>query len=75
MTAGYHSRLNDTTLVIDKRGKTDFIAARAVNFGAKQVPIDRWLGTFHDGSDEATAAFKQRTRERVLGAAPKHPTA
>jgi hypothetical protein len=37
MTAGYHSRLNDTTLVIDKRGKTDFVAARAVNFGANQL--------------------------------------
>jgi sterol desaturase/sphingolipid hydroxylase (fatty acid hydroxylase superfamily) len=34
------------------------------NFGGDLVPLDRWLGTFHDGSDEATEALKRRVRER-----------
>jgi len=37
-----------------------------VNFGVEMVPLDKWLGTFHDGSDEAMEAFKKRVREHRL---------
>lgn len=30
------------------------------------LPLDKWLGTFHDGSDAATEAFKRRMREKAL---------
>jgi sterol desaturase/sphingolipid hydroxylase (fatty acid hydroxylase superfamily) len=31
-----------------------------VNYGDGLIPIDRWLGTFHDGSKEADAAMQAR---------------
>jgi sterol desaturase/sphingolipid hydroxylase (fatty acid hydroxylase superfamily) len=33
-----------------------------VNFGTAAAPFDKWLGTFHDGSDEATESWKRRMR-------------
>ena len=37
------------------------------NYGAELVPLDAWLGTFHDGSKEAekrmNERFMQRSRE------------
>jgi len=36
-----------------------------VNYGNALVPLDKWLGTFHDGSDEATQALKMKMRERA----------
>jgi sterol desaturase/sphingolipid hydroxylase (fatty acid hydroxylase superfamily) len=35
-----------------------------VNYGTGLIPLDRWLGTFHDGSDAATEALKKRMRGR-----------
>jgi sterol desaturase/sphingolipid hydroxylase (fatty acid hydroxylase superfamily) len=32
------------------------------NYGVDLVPLDRWLGTFHDGSDEAQELMKARMR-------------
>lgn len=29
------------------------------------LPLDKWLGTFHDGSDEATEAMRARARQRA----------
>lgn len=37
-----------------------------VNFGTELVPLDKWLGTFHDGSDDAMEALKNRARVRML---------
>jgi sterol desaturase/sphingolipid hydroxylase (fatty acid hydroxylase superfamily) len=36
-----------------------------VNFGGVSVPLDRWFGTFHDGSDEAQEMTKRRARVRI----------
>ena len=36
-----------------------------VNFGTGLVPLDKWLGTFHDGSDQATEAMRGRMRSRI----------
>jgi sterol desaturase/sphingolipid hydroxylase (fatty acid hydroxylase superfamily) len=36
----------------------------SANFGASTVPVDKWLGTFHDGSDQAHEAMKKRMRAR-----------
>lgn len=33
-----------------------------VNFGGGPIPLDKWLGTFHDGSDESFATLKRRLR-------------
>ncbi len=30
------------------------------NYGNPHVPLDKWLGSFHDGSPEATARLRQR---------------
>jgi sterol desaturase/sphingolipid hydroxylase (fatty acid hydroxylase superfamily) len=35
-----------------------------VNYGG-QVPFDKWLGTFHDGTEEATEAMKKRRVVRL----------
>ena len=34
------------------------------NYGGNLIPLDRWFGTFHDGSEEADAALRARLRER-----------
>lgn len=36
-----------------------------VNFGGSLVPLDKWLGSLHDGSEEAEKAMKRRARERA----------
>jgi len=33
------------------------------NYGNQEMPWDRWFGTFHDGSDKATAATRARRRK------------
>ncbi|NGO53883.1 sterol desaturase family protein [Allomesorhizobium camelthorni] len=33
------------------------------NYGEPEVPCDKWFGTFHDGSEEATARTRVRTKE------------
>ena len=36
-----------------------------VNYGHESVPLDKWFGSFHDGSPEAQAAMlARRTRAR-----------
>lgn len=32
------------------------------NYGTTEVPWDRWFGTFHDGSDDATQRVRERRR-------------
>ncbi|WP_239058426.1 sterol desaturase family protein [Aliiroseovarius sp. PrR006] len=32
------------------------------NYGNQEMPWDRWFGTFHDGSDEATKETRQRKK-------------
>ena len=36
-----------------------------VNYADGAIPLDKWFGTFHDGSDEAQTAMKQRLRLRA----------
>jgi lathosterol oxidase len=33
------------------------------NYGEPEVPCDKWFGTFHDGSEEATTRTRVRTKE------------
>ena len=35
-----------------------------VNYGVESVPLDKWFGSFHDGSPEAHAAMQARRRDR-----------
>jgi sterol desaturase/sphingolipid hydroxylase (fatty acid hydroxylase superfamily) len=37
-----------------------------VNYGADAVPLDRWFGTFHDGTEDAQAAMNKRARGKAL---------
>ena len=37
------------------------------NYGNQEMPWDRWFGTFHDGSDEATRMIRER-KQRMHGA-------
>jgi|TARA_B110000211_G_scaffold99498_1_gene115883 sterol desaturase/sphingolipid hydroxylase (fatty acid hydroxylase superfamily) len=36
-----------------------------VNYGESNVPIDKWVGSFHDGSEEATERFRKKHIERT----------
>ena len=33
------------------------------NYGTPEMPWDEWFGSFHDGSEEATARIRERTRK------------
>ncbi len=35
------------------------------NYGNLEVPLDKWFGTFHNGTSEAHAAFMARRRQRA----------
>lgn len=39
------------------------------NYGTVEVPLDRWFGSCHDGSDEATARVRERQRRMYRGRA------
>ena len=36
------------------------------NYGNQEMPWDRWFGTFHDGSDEATIATRERKKKMYI---------
>ena len=38
------------------------------NYGAEKVPIDRWFGSFHDGTKESEEAMRRRFLDRQRGA-------
>ena len=38
------------------------------NFGALEIPWDKWFGSFHDGTEPSHQAFMQRRREQVRAA-------
>ncbi|MEM7406448.1 MAG: sterol desaturase family protein [Pseudomonadota bacterium] len=40
------------------------------NYGGSLIPLDKWFGTFHDGTPEGQAATTQRLR-KIRGLAPK----
>jgi hypothetical protein len=50
--------LGNLLLVVLFTGGLQMRLYRAVNL----IPLDRWLRTFHDGSDEADRALRERTR-------------
>jgi len=37
------------------------------NYGTTEVPWDVWFGSFHDGSEEATARIRERKRRMHSG--------
>jgi lathosterol oxidase len=36
-----------------------------VNFGVEAVPLDKWFGSFHDGSPEAHAAMLEQRKKKT----------
>jgi len=42
-----------------------------VNYGDGLIPIDKWVGTFHDGSKAADAQMKERYRQKKARLAAK----
>jgi sterol desaturase/sphingolipid hydroxylase (fatty acid hydroxylase superfamily) len=36
------------------------IGSDSVNYGNELLPLDKWFGTFHDGSENARKTMKQR---------------
>jgi sterol desaturase/sphingolipid hydroxylase (fatty acid hydroxylase superfamily) len=36
-----------------------------VNYTDPLIPLDKWFGTFHDGSAEAQEAMNRRVRKRI----------
>jgi sterol desaturase/sphingolipid hydroxylase (fatty acid hydroxylase superfamily) len=48
-----------------------------VNYADGAIPLDKWFGTFHDGSPEAEALMRRRVKARMEGKraarqAPEH---
>lgn len=41
------------------------------NYSDGTIPLDKWFGTFHDGSPEAQEAMSKRLRERAQKQAEK----
>ena len=41
------------------------------NYGAAMIPLDRWFGTFHDGSPEAHARMQKRWGDKRSSRAPQ----
>ncbi|MFT5116431.1 MAG: lathosterol oxidase, partial [Parasphingorhabdus sp.] len=35
------------------------------NYGGMEIPLDKWTGNFHDGTEESHRQFIQRRREKV----------
>ena len=42
-----------------------------VNYADGSIPLDKWFGTFHDGSPEADEAMKKRFMKRARQQAEK----
>jgi len=38
-----------------------------VNYGTMEIPLDRWIGTFHDGTDTGHAMMKDRVSRKRQG--------
>ena len=38
------------------------------NYGGLEIPWDKWMGSFHDGTAEAHARIKERRRRMAGGA-------
>ena len=36
------------------------------NYGTSELPLDRWFGSHHDGTDESTATIRQQVREKLM---------
>ena len=46
-----------------------------VNYADGMVPLDKWFGSFHDGTPEAHEAMKHRRRKRgIWPGSPKNGT-
>jgi sterol desaturase/sphingolipid hydroxylase (fatty acid hydroxylase superfamily) len=43
------------------------------NYADGTIPLDRWFGTFHDGSEEAHEAMNRRFMARKAGAGRSTP--
>ena len=64
--SGFDKVLLGTRASLDTHGYTHYLHHRyfEVNYGGELIPVDRWMGTFHDGSAEAQAAMRQRLQRR-----------
>lgn len=38
------------------------------NYGSEEIPMDRWFGSFHDGTEAATAQVRARKKQRAARA-------
>jgi Delta7-sterol 5-desaturase len=65
--AGFESVLAKDTRVINAGDFHHQLHHRffECNYGTAEVPWDRWFGSFHDGTDEATERIKERRRRMV----------
>ena len=44
------------------------------NYGGLEIPMDKWTGHFHDGTDESQQAFSQRQRKKAKALKQKNRT-
>lgn len=63
---GYEKIEVGSNLVIDTNCLAHYLHHKhfEVNYADGSIPLDRWFGTFHDGSPEADTAMQQRFKAR-----------
>ncbi|MEM7023899.1 MAG: sterol desaturase family protein [Pseudomonadota bacterium] len=69
-----HTGFDKVVVGEDKAIDTDFYAHYLhhkyfeCNYADGTVPLDKWFGSFHDGSDDAQERMRHRLKERTVGA-------
>lgn len=63
---GFHTIVFNKRLRLNTEQYTHYLHHKyfKVNYGGDIVPLDKWFGTFHDGSTEAQQSLTRRMRKR-----------
>jgi sterol desaturase/sphingolipid hydroxylase (fatty acid hydroxylase superfamily) len=67
---GFHTIETDEDHGVDTHAFTHYLHHKyfEVNYGEGLVPIDKWMGTWHDGSEDADRLMEaRRARRRQAG--------
>ena len=66
--SGFEKVMNKETKILDSADFHHQLHHRYYdcNYGNMDVPLDVWLGTHHDGTDEATKNLRMKKRNAVI---------
>ncbi len=65
--SGFDKYIVGNKVIIDPDGYAHYLHHKyfECNYGDGAIPLDKWFGTFHDGSDEANETMILRKRKRL----------